>query len=473
MKNNLINLTDSYKFSHFNQYPEGTEYVHSYLESRGGIYDAIVVTGMQYYLKEFLAQKITQENLNETEELCKMHGVPFNKAGWQHIITFHGGRLPVVIRALPEGTVVRPKEVIMTIENTDPNCAWLTSFLETLLLKVWYPTTVASKARYVRKLIEAHHTKTMDDISGVPFAYHNFGDRGSSSVETAAIGGYAHLTQFMGTDNFNALTLCRDYYSEKMAGFSIVASEHSTVTSHAREKEYDMITKYLEDNKGQAIIACVLDSYDIYKAVDFVTSKLKAKIESENYPIFVIRPDSGDQIEVVGKILDIMEENGVATTINSKGYTMFNKYRIIWGDGVTPEAIDKILAYIATRGYAAGNMAFGSGGDIMQNVNRDTCKFAVKCSAVCINGVWKDVFKDPVTDQGKKSKKGRLTFVRWKTKGWADKKVSQHQTIRMDSFDPELHEDLMVEIFRDGVILNKTTLAEVRELSRNETFLKN
>jgi len=472
LNNNLLNLADSYKFSHFNQYLEGTEYVHSYLESRGGDYDAIVVTGLQYYLKKFLAKKITQENLEETQALCKAHGVPFNKAGWQHIVTFHSGRLPVVIRALPEGTVVRPKEVIMTIENTDPHCAWLTSFLETLLLKVWYPTTVASKSRMVRKLIEHHHTKTMDDLNGVPFAYHNFGDRGSSSVESAAIGGYAHLTQFMGTDNFNSLVLCNDYYGEKIAGFSIPATEHSTVTSWGKENEHRMIATYLENNKGNPIIACVLDSYNIYDAVNFVTSTLKVKIESPEYPIFVIRPDSGDQITVIGKILDIMEHNEVDYTINAKGYKMFNKYRIIWGDGVTPETINKILTFVADRGYAAGNMAFGSGGDLMQNLTRDTSKFAIKCSAVNINGVWQDVYKDPITDAGKKSKRGRLTFVKWKTKGWADKKVSQYQTIRLDEFDPNLHEDMMQEVFKDGDILVKTTLAEVRERSRDDTFLK-
>jgi len=43
----------------------------------------------------------------------------------------------------------------------------------------------------------------------------------------------------------------------------------------------------------------------------------------------------------------------------------------------------------------------------MQNVNRDTCKFAIKASAIKVNGEWRDVYKDPITDPGKKSLRGR------------------------------------------------------------------
>jgi len=472
MKNNLVNLSDSYKYSHFLQYPKGTEIVHSYLESRGGKYDHVVFFGLQYILKEYLSKPITKADVEQTAELCALHGEPFNKAGWMHIVDFHDGYLPVVIKAAPEGMVLKPHNAMLTVENTDPQVPWLTSFLETLLLKVWYPITVASKSYAVRKMIEKHHEATMDDLSGVGFAFHNFGDRGSSSVESAAIGGVAHLTQFLGTDNFNALTLAYDVYSEKMAGFSIPASEHSTVTSWGQSHEFQMIENYVEKSKGMPIIACVLDSYDIYAAVHYMTSTsgLKNKIESPEYPIFVIRPDSGDPIKVINKILNTMERNGVNYTVNTKGFKMFNKYRIIWGDGITPEVIDEILTEVAERGYAAGNMAFGSGGDLMQNVNRDTCKFAIKCSAVVVKGVEQEVYKDPITDPGKASKRGRQTLVKWKTAGWADKKFHQIDTIPLKEFDPELHEEVLQEVFRDGRILVRTTLAQVRELSRRDSY---
>ena len=161
-----------------------------------------------------------------------------------------------------------------------------------------------------------------------------------------------------------------------------------------------------------------------------------------------------------------METNGVAFTTNDLGYKLFNKYRIIWGDGVTPETISEILNFAKSQGYAASNFAFGSGGDLCQNVTRDTCKFAFKCSAAVVNGVERDVFKDPITDAGKTSLKGRQTVVNWHTMGWAQKKHKQIQTIRMDEFDPEQHEHFLVEIFRDGKLLKDYTFAEIRDRAK-------
>lgn len=413
---NILNLTDSYKLSHFNQYPEGAEIVHSYLTPRGGEYDKVVFFGLTYYVKEFLKNPITFENIEETEQLAKEHGVPFNREGWLYILKSHNGFLPVEIKALPECSIVGNKEPLMTIENTDPNCAWIVGYLETLLLKVWYPTTVATKSYHARQILEKHWAKTADSLDGIDFAFHNFGDRGSTSVEAAALGGLAHLTQFKGTDNFNALTFSKKYYDGKFVGFSIPASEHSTVTSWGRENEFAMIENYLETYKSNPIIACVLDSYDIYKAVNFVTSgAMKEKIESKDYPVFVIRPDSGQPKEVIQKIIEIMEANEVNRSFNSKGYKVFDKYRIIWGDGISPETIDEILSETEKYNISAQNFAFGSGGDLMQKVNRDTLKFAFKCSAIKVNGEWRDVYKDPITDSGKKSIRGRVEDPRFVT----------------------------------------------------------
>jgi nicotinamide phosphoribosyltransferase len=419
---NLINLSDSYKFSHFNQYPKGTEIIHSYLAPRGGEYEKVVMHGLPYILQKYLSGRITIEDIDRAEKLAQAHGVPFNREGWEYINSIGwedgklGGKLPIEIKALPEGTIVGNKEPLLTIENTDPNCAWLVGYLETLILKLWYPVTIASKSLAVKEILLKHWEKTADDVSGVDFAYHNFGDRGSSSVESAAIGGVAHLTQFKGTDNFNCLEHSNKYYDGKYQGFSIPASEHSTVTSWGRENEFEMIESYLETYKSSPIIACVLDSYDIYNAVSFVTSgAIKGKIESKDYPIFVIRPDSGDPLEVIEKILAILESNGVVRSFNSKGYKVLDKYRIIWGDGITLTTIDQILESTEKWGWSAQNFAFGSGGDLMQNVSRDTLKFAMKCSAIKVNGEWRDVYKDPITDQGKKSIRGRVEDSRFVT----------------------------------------------------------
>lgn len=404
---NLITLTDSYKFGHWKQYPEGTETIFSYMESRGGVYPATIFFGLQYYLKEYLSKPITAENIDEAETYAKFHGVPFNREGWERILKVHNGYIPIMINAVPEGQLYRTGEVLLTIQNTDSELPWVTNWFETLLMKIWYPTTVATKAYYVKQIIKGAYEKSSDSES-VDFAYHNFGDRGSSSVESALIGGMAHLTQFSGTDNFNAVLGLEKYYGVKK-GWSIPATEHSTVTSWGYDEEFDMIEKYVEDNKGQSIIACVMDSYDIYAAVDFVSSgTMHDRILSSDYPTFIIRPDSGNPLDVIPRVLDILTENNVPYTLNSKGYKILTKYRIIWGDGIDPKMIMQILNLVIKLGYSAENIAFGSGGDLMQKLDRDTQKFAIKCSAAKVKGEWRDVFKDPITDQGKRSKRGIL-----------------------------------------------------------------
>lgn len=410
---NLITLTDSYKFSHFTAYPEGTERIFSYLEARGGEYPETLFFGLEYYLKEYVVKGFHASNIDEAKEWAMFHGVPFNEEGWRNMLIKHGGVLPLEIKAVPENKLYPTGTVLMTMENTDDEFPWLTNWMETLLMKVWYPTTVATKSYYVKQIINGAYAKSSDE-ENIDFQYHNFGDRGSSSVESAMVGGMAHLTQFSGTDNFNSVIGLEKYYGIKKGG-SIPATEHSTITSWGKDNEYQAIEHWVEINKGTPIIACVMDSYDIYDSVHFATTALKDKIESVDYPVFVIRPDSGEPNFVIGEILKIMQKNNVAFKVNSKGYKVFDKYRIIWGDGITPKQILVILNFVLSQGYSAENIAFGSGGDLMQRVDRDTCKFAIKCSAAKVNGVWRDVFKDPITDHGKKSKSGVLTSPELKT----------------------------------------------------------
>ena len=407
-----IMLTDSYKLSHFNQYPPNMAAMQSYLESRGGEYNAIPFFGLKYYVDNYL-DTILDIDVEEADFFAKMHGVSFNRGGFNYISEL--GYWPVKIIAKPEGTICRPNDVLMTIESTDENVPWVANYLETLLMKVWYPCTVAAKAYHVHKIIEKQYDSIGADKVGIDFVYHNFGDRGSTSVEAAALGGIAHLTSFKGTDNFNCLRLaCNLYGDETGVGFSIPATEHSTVTSWGKTDEYVMIAKYLENYKNSPIIACVLDSYNIFSAVDFVTSHLKAKIESPEYPIFVIRPDSGNPLDVIPSLLSIMEVNNVGYSVHEhrgREYRLFNKYRIIWGDGIDPQTIDNILSLVISLGYSPANFAFGSGGDLMQKVDRDTCKFAIKCCAVKFKGEdkFRSVGKEPLHDGFKKSKMGYQT----------------------------------------------------------------
>lgn len=415
----MILLTDSYKLSHWSQYPPGLTWLQSYFESRGGEYQDIVFFGLQYLLARYLSEIPSSDEIVEAQNLAEQHGVPFNRAGWERILSLK--YLPVRIHSVPEGSIWRPHDVLMTVESTDRQTAWIATWLETLLMKVWYPCTVATKAYYVRQIILDAYRRAgikdgMEDMANADFAYHNFGDRGSSSVETAAVGGAAHLTQFLGTDNFASLDFVNQYYGVAggCPGYSIPASEHSTVTTWGPDREHEMIENYVDQNRGRPMIACVLDSYDLFESVRFCCADLKHKIESDEYPILVMRPDSGDPLRLLPQILEVMTQSGLRFTTRN-GLKTFVKYRILWGDGITPDVIREILSAVMDLGYSPQNLAFGSGGDLMQKLNRDTCQFALKCCAVVtVAGGEQPVFKKPLHDAAKASAAGRKTLpAKW------------------------------------------------------------
>lgn len=283
MSRNLVLDCDSYKVTHPKQYPEGMTYMHSYIESRGGLYGYTKFFGLQYYLKKYLSKKVTKEMVDEAEEIFKLHGVPFDRSGWDYIVNELDGHLPLRIRAVPEGAIIPNHNVLVTIESTCEKTPWLVSWLEPLILKVWYPTTVATYSFKTKQIIRHFLDITSDNTeSELPFKFHDFGYRGASSEETAAIGGLAHLTNFKGTDNINSLELGRRYYSCPMPGFSIPAAEHSTVTSWGRDKEKDAMKHIIEAFPNNPV-SVVCDSYNFFSAVENIICKdLKDIIEKEH-----------------------------------------------------------------------------------------------------------------------------------------------------------------------------------------------
>lgn len=456
--NNIILNTDSYKTSQWVQYPPNTEAVFSYVESRGGDWDQTVFFGLQAFIKEYLLNPITQENINEAEEVIVSHGEPFNREGWEYILDVHHGYLPVRIKAVPEGTVMNTKNVLMTIENTDPKCYWLTSYLETALLRaVWYGTTVATNSFEAKKLIHEYlvESGTPEDIA---FKMHDFGARGVSSFESAGIGGAAHLVNFMGTDTISGLMFARKYYNEPMAGFSIPAMEHSTVTSWGKENEEKSFRNMLQHFGGEGkILAAVSDSYDIYNACSHLWGeKLRQEVIDSGATV-VVRPDSGDPATVVVKCLKLLEEK-FGSTINQYGYRTLNNVRVIQGDGIDLQSLRGILfSAVSLHRFSADNLAFGQGGGLLQKVDRDTLRFAMKCSAIKVDGEWRDVFKQPVTDPGKDSKRGRLAL---------HYECGNYFTAREDWMPNQL-----VTVFENGDLVNETTFQEIRQRA-NQPFQK-
>ena len=451
---NLLLRTDSYKASHWLQYPPGASRVHSYIESRGGAFPATVFFGLQAYLKEYLSRPVLKEHVAEAAEIFAAHGEPFNRPGWDLLVERHGGMLPIEIRAVAEGTVVPTGNPLLTIENTDPDFYWLPSYLETELLRaVWYPTTVATLSATAKQIILGHLEETSDDPAGqISFKLHDFGARGVSSLESAALGGMAHLVNFLGTDTVVALQAARRYYGAQMAGFSIPAAEHSTITSWGKAGEADAYRNMLRQfAKPGSILAVVSDSYDIFNACDKIWGQELRQAVIDSGATVVIRPDSGKPSEVVLKVAQILGER-FGTTINAKGFKVLNHVRIIQGDGINLDSLEECLANLKRHGFAADNIAFGMGGGLLQQVNRDTLRFAMKCSAMEIDDQWHDVFKQPVGDATKASKKGHFALI----------KEGGRIVTRSRAADQFADGDLLAPVFNNGRVLHETSLEEIR-----------
>ena len=460
MSNNIILNADSYKASHFLQYPPNTTRVSSYIEARGGQYKEAVFFGLQMFIKEYLTKPITYSDVDEAKVIFEAHGVPFNEAGWRYIVEQYNGYLPIEIEAVPEGTVMPVKNAMVQVMNTDPKCAWLTSYVETALLRaVWYPTTVATVSWNCRQVIERYMNDTAEGIEGIEFKLQDFGARGATSEEAAAIGGAAHLVNFQGTDTISAIMATRRYYSADMAGFSIPAAEHSTITSWGKENEKAAYANMLEQFAGPGkLVAVVSDSYDLWNAIENIWGdELKAKVEATGGTL-VVRPDSGDPVTIVTETIErLMRKFGCE--INSKGYRVLPAcIRVIQGDGISQQTIEAILETMRQRKQSADNIAFGMGGELLQKVNRDTMKFAMKASSAQVSGLWRDVYKDPITDQGKRSKKGRLAVVKTP--------FGEIRTIREQ--DLGQRENMLTPVFKNGQILKEYSFDEVRERAKSK-----
>lgn len=333
--------------------------------------------------------------------------------------------------------------------NTDPNCYWLSNYLETLLVQVWYPMTVCTNSREQKRVILKYLDET-GDPSLLGFKLHDFGFRGVSSVESAGIGGCAHLVNFLGTDTLAALVVGREYYNEDCAGFSVPASEHSTITSWGRDKEADAMRNMLE-SYPTGLVACVSDSFNVFNACSEIWGKQLKDLVMSRDGTLVVRPDSGDPETIVLKVHELLGE-AFGTTVNSKGFKVLDPHvRIIQGDGVDYESLKAILENLKKNKWSADNIAFGSGGALLQKLNRDTLKCAFKCSSVVIDGKESEVYKDPITDPGKVSKKGRLSLLKGEDGAY---KTVQGEAVRGDC---------LVEVFRDGVLLRDWSLNEIRQ----------
>ena len=464
-RENLILLADAYKYAHHKFYYPGTTQIYSYLESRGGMFNETIFFGLQYFLKEYLqGPAFTQQDLDEADSFLQQvfeRDDVFDKSKFQYILDRYNGHLPVKIKAVPEGTAVPTGNVLMTIENTDPECYWLTNFLETLLMQVWYPCTVATLSNQIRKVITQYYHETATDgaEAGIDFVLNDFGFRGVSSVESAKIGGAAHLLSFSGSDNLAGSGMAINYYdAKKVYGLSVPATEHSICTLLGREGELE-IFKHVLRTFPTGTIACVSDSFNIFKACEeYWGTELRDEILNRKGTL-VIRPDSGDPIMTLLEIFEILFTK-FGFTENAKGYKVLPpQVRVIQGDGVNYNEIKNIYKALKENGISAENLVLGMGGALLQKVDRDTQKFALKCSSAVIKGKEVAVEKSPtemdaqgnITPSFKKSKGGRLKLV--KING-IFKTVNEPKYL-------ELTDELRT-VFENGELINTLTFEQVK-----------
>lgn len=480
---NLILCSDAYKYSHHRFYGVEMTKMISYLESRGGKFNNTVFYGLQIILKQYLEGiAIVKEEVDEAYEyLGTKLGVfgrddVFDRSKFDYIVDKYDGKLPISIKAVPEGTVVETKNVLFTIESLDPECAWLTNFLESILLQVWYPITVATLSREVRKIVDAAFRKCTSYDTGlreflVDFVLNDFGFRGVSSVQSAKIGGSAHLVNFKGSDTVIASKMIRDLYNtETIYGLSIPATEHSIMTLKGEEGELEMMRRVLT-MFPTGLVACVSDSYNIFRACsqywgqDLIDLILSRPSEPGNQ--LVIRPDSGHVINSLREIFHILFDKFGYTT-NEQGYKVLPpQVRVIQGDGVNLESISEIYAMLEEEKISPENLALGMGGKLLQaDINRDTQNFATKACFAIVNGEEKNIVKSPtemdadgnITKSFKKSKQGRLKLVK--------NEDGTFRTVTSMDADYDSVKDELVEVFRNGEILKEWTFEEVRERAK-------
>ena len=463
IENNICLLTDSYKVTHHYFYPKGTQKIYSYLESRvGAEFNKTIFYGLQYILKKYLEGNIvSQQKIDEADKLITSHigeGI-FNRKGWQYILDEHDGKLPIEIKAVAEGTPVDVGNVMMTVENTDNKSFWLVNYLESLLLQVWYPSTVATLSAEVRKLSNFYLEVTGSSKDNLDFMLHDFGYRGSTSTESSMLSGSAHLLSFSGTDTIPALTIPENYYNDSnLYGFSVQATEHSVMTSQGEEGEIAQILNVI-DNAKDGVLSMVIDSYN-YR--NFLTqagtggSELNTAIlrflNTEGNKV-VFRPDSGEPVSTTIDCLNLLSE-GFGSHLNDDGFKIFDlNIGLLWGDGLNYQKIRDILFAMKSNGWAAENIIFGMGGGLHTAVNRDTQRNAFKCSAQLRDGVWYDIFKNPL-DSSKKSKTGRFKLV---------KDNKSFKTISIDKNG----EDYLKTVFKDGELLIDDKFSEIKKRALN------
>lgn len=469
---NIILDIDSYKNDHGKMLPADTQKVFSTIvPRRGNRYTNVVkAMGHQYAIRRYICDPVEEWMIDEAERELSEQGFRFDRKRWEHILTKHNGLLPLEIRAVPEGSLVPVGVATVTIINTDPECAWLTSYIETMFQRVcWKMTTVASIAYDLYCYLDDMMAKHCGEHDKIQFHLHNFGSRGADSYEADILAGMAHLAAgFNGTDCAQANRNIKHYYNTtKSYGLSVTASEHSVMCTWANTETQDdlpavemmlrLLEEKLDSGVGVPIVSIVGDTYDIFRLTrDYIGDTFKQKIQEfgARGGKVVVRPDSGDPLTMCMDVIKILMEK-FGYTVNKYGYKVLPPYiGVIQGDGINNDSIRHIVARLDRARISLENIIFGMGSGLTHDAGRDEFSFSMKATARFDGRVWHDLMKRPITDLGKQSLKGYVST-------YLDKSSGKIFSERVDSPANEQVVDMMETVYRDGKILKEYSFDDV------------
>ncbi len=477
---NGLLLTDGYKTGHHQQYPKGTEEVYSNWTPRSNKYapkgcDKVVSFGQQYvfkwlhdYFQDNFFSKPKAQVCNELKEELSMYlGTEYDVTHYEELHDLQ--YLPIKVKSLPEGVEVPVRVPMVTVVNTDKKFYWITNFLETILsTMLWQPMTSASIALRYKRIFKDWTLKTdKENLAFIDFQGHDFSMRGMGGLQSAVSSGMGHGAVFLGSDTLPVISSLRKYY--KAEGFvvgSVNATEHSVMCAGTKDDEIGTF-RHLMDTYPTGILSVVSDTWDLWKVLTKYLPELKEEVLARDGKL-VIRPDSGDPVDIIcgetrtlgGKL---PKDKGVVEllwdifggTVNEQGFKVLDTHiGAIYGDSITTERAENICQRLHDKGFASTNVVLGIGSFTYQFNTRDTFGFAMKATSVVVNGERREIFKDPITDDGvKKSAKGLVKV---------DKVNNEYVLVDQVTPAQENEGELQV-IYEDGRFVNQVTLQEIRD----------
>ena len=477
---NPLLYTDGYKIDHRRQYPNKTTLVYSNWTPRKsrikGI-NKVVFFGLQYFIKKYLIQEFQENFFNKPKkEICKKYSrrinnyLGENKVGIKHIEDLHDlGYIPMIIKALPEGVSVPVRVPMLTIYNTLPQFFWLTNYFETLLsTTIWLPCNSATLAKQYRIILDKYAKETSSIPEFVDWQGHDFSMRGMAGLEAAIMSSAGHLLSFTGTDTIPSIDFLEEYYNAnsdtELIGGSVAATEHSVMCMGTNAGEQNTFKHLITEIYPSGIVSIVSDTWNLWKVLTEYLPNLKNEILARNGKV-VIRPDSGDPVDIIcgnlnGKTTE--ERKGVIELLwetfggitNKKGYKELDSHiGAIYGDSITLDRATQICERLKEKGFATTNIVLGIGSFTYQYNTRDTFGFAMKATYGEVAGKGREIYKDPITDDGtKKSAKGLMKII---------KVNGEYKLIDQVSWEEEKQGELR-EVYRDGKILIDEKLSEIR-----------